>query len=297
MKRTTLSLLTMALAWSVGAQCNVERNDTIECFSRPDSVVFVHGENTTELKVFGTEENPDYYYTFKRSQVGIADDVAQEGSSGINFSIPFVDSEKKSRQRQIHTYGIAGGWFLGFSRAIGAPDNMNISQGSSIEVGLDELLWYNVRPWRGRTSFSASFGIRWRNYRMTGGNRFVKEDERLVIQPYENGSDIKFSRLKLFSLTVPLLFHQEIGRHFELTLGPTVNFNVRGSMKTKWKFDGEERSYSDSNIHPTKVTVDFLAAFTYRSIGVYAKYSPCKVLDTNFGPDFNHLSFGITLGY
>ena len=49
------------------------------------------------------------------------------------------------------------------------------------------------------------------------------------------------------------------------------------------------------DLHQNRVTVDLLATFGVGSIGVYAKYSPCKVLNTDFGPDFRGFSAGMTI--
>ena len=275
-----------------------EKADTVMCFSHPDSVAFITGDKRIELRVMGAGGNPDYYYTFAREFAGdSAEDVVREGNSGLDFTIPFVDHRKKSESRRSKNSFEIGGWGIGFVGAVGGPDNLNINRGSSAEIFFDRLLGYRVRPWRGKTSFSTGVGIRWRNYRMTGGNRFVKEDGKLSIASYESGSDIKFSRLKMFSLTLPVFYHQEFGRGFELTLGPVVNFNVHGSMKTKYKMNGETRSYSDSNIHQKKVTVDLTGNLSWREIGVYVKYSPMNQLDTEFGPEFKHLSVGMTFFY
>jgi hypothetical protein len=49
------------------------------------------------------------------------------------------------------------------------------------------------------------------------------------------------------------------------------------------------------DLHQSRVTVDLLATFGVGSIGIYAKYSPCKVLNTDFGPDFRGFSAGMTI--
>lgn len=84
-------------------------------------------------------------------------------------------------------------------------------------------------------------------------------------------------------------------RNFNFSLGAIVNFNTHASLKTRYKLDGNEYKLTDSNIHQTPVTVDLQAAVGYKTVGFYVKYSPCKVLDSTYGPEFSALSVGIVL--
>ena len=47
--------------------------------------------------------------------------------------------------------------------------------------------------------------------------------------------------------------------------------------------------------HQTPVTIDIQASIGYKTIGFYVKYSPCKILDTAYGPEFSALSVGLVL--
>ena len=77
--------------------------------------------------------------------------------------------------------------------------------------------------------------------------------------------------------------------------GAIVNFNTHASLKTRYKLDGQEFKLTDSNIHQTPVTIDIQASIGYKTIGFYVKYSPCKILDTAYGPEFSALSVGLVL--
>jgi hypothetical protein len=114
---------------------------------------------------------------------------------------------------------------------------------------------------------------------------------------YPEGADIQFSRLKVFSWTLPLLYTHKFSRKLSFKVGPMVNFNTHASLKTCYKLNGEKIKQTDNNIHQSRVTVDLLAVFRVSAIGVYVKYSPFKVLNSDFGPDFSGLSTGLTLFY
>lgn len=269
--------------------------DSVSKFSLPDSVMIRHNDSTLKIEIFGTEGNPDYYYSYERTTS--TSDNEQIKESNWEFNLP-IFAENRCKGSKKSTFSIeSGGFGFGFVNAVNTPSPMDVKMASSYEIFFDHIIAVRCRPWNNGSSFFMGIGIDWKNYRMTGGSRFIKDGNKLMLAPYEDGSDPSFSRLKIFSLTVPVMFSQDLGKHFTLNAGAVVNFNLHGSMKTKYTLDGEERSYSDNHIRQQKVTVDLMAQLNYRAIGCYIKYSPCDILDTNFGPEFNHLSAGITLFY
>ena len=54
---------------------------------------------------------------------------------------------------------------------------------------------------------------------------------------------------------------------------------------------------SIKKLHQRPVTVDFLAQLNWRGVGLYVKYSPCQVINPDWGPDFSSLSTGVSLGF
>ncbi len=269
--------------------------DSVYKFSRPDSVMVSHNDSSLKIEIFGSEENPDYYYSYERTTSSSDNEQIKESNWEFNLPI-FAENRRNDSKKSTFTIE-SGGLGFGFVNAVNAPSPMDIKMASSYEIFFDHIIAVRCRPWNNGSSFFMGIGIDWKNYRMTGGSRFIKDGNKLMLAPYEDNADPSFSRLKIFSLTVPVMFSQDLGKHFTFNAGAVVNFNLHGSMKTKYTLDGEERSYSDDHIRQQKVTVDLMAQLNYRAIGCYIKYSPCDILDTNFGPEFNHLSAGITLFY
>ena len=111
------------------------------------------------------------------------------------------------------------------------------------------------------------------------------------------GADIKFSRLKVFSLTIPFMINQALSKNVVFSVGPVINFNTHASLKTRYILNGEKVKETDNNIHQNRMTIDLMAKLRFKSIGIYAKYSPSDMLNTEFGPKFRSLSTGITLFY
>ena len=165
-----------------------------------------------------------------------------------------------------------------------------------------EFMWdiahIQIHPWKELGHhFKTGIGLDWRNYRMTDQKRFVEmSDGQIDVTPYPQGSEPDFSRIKVLSLTVPFTYgfypsRKGFFRGFEV--GPVLNFNVYSSIKTRYSVNGENQKDFTKGLHKNPVTVDFMLKLRMRYFGFYAKYSPCNVLDTSYGPKFKSVSFGI----
>lgn len=201
-----------------------------------------------------------------------------------------------------------GDFHIGFVQAIDAPKAMDIDMGSSIEVGFTPLTyrWYTRNR---KQYFSMGLGVNWRNFRMTGRSRFDKDtNANLIISPYpEEVSEIGSSRIKVFSISVPFTYAFHLGNQWKVGFSATLNFNTFASIETQYRIVDTELvpnetvvhhvKEGDSHIHHQPVSVDFGVLLNWRWLGVYAKYSPCKVLNTDFGPSFTPLTVGFSIGF
>lgn len=290
MKTLIVCALCMFLPMCIKAQSS--KNDTL-IINKPQKVTIVSGENTHEIKIEGSEGNPNFSFS---KRIDVDDDtysVTHEKSDEWNFDIPF---SKQKAKRYSSKESFFGGIYWGFVNSVDGPKNMNINMSSSYEIG-GNIINFGVRPWKDANRFSFGFGLRWRNYRMNGHNCFTKDDKyNIVIAPYPKGSDIDFSRLKIFSLTVPFMYSLDFGKDFTFSLGPVLCINTYGSMKTHYTdAEGNKIKLLDKKINQQKVSVDLEANISFHSIGVYARYSPCNVLNTDFGPEFQTFTTGICI--
>lgn len=73
---------------------------------------------------------------------------------------------------------------------------------------------------------------------MTGKQRFIKEGSNLVLGSYPEGADIQFSRIKIFSWSVPMMISHKFKNGLGFDLGAIINFNTHASLKTRYKLDG-----------------------------------------------------------
>ena len=288
-----LVLALSLLIGGLGCYANTLQDTTI-VVNNAKKVTIEKKRNSMAVKVEGSDDNPDYFYSQRMEVDSTAAVIIEEKNADWDFNIPFIN--KKSKTKKYHGNLCVGGFGFGVVSAMDAPEGMNVDMGSSYELSLDHLLRfnYNILP---TTSVSMGFGMTWRNYRMTGRTRFIKEGDKLVLGAYPEGADIKFSRLKVFSLTVPFMINQSLGRKMVFSVGPVVNFNTHASLKTRYTLNGEKVKETDNNIHQNRMTIDLMAKLRFKSLGLYAKYSPSDMLNTEYGPKFRSFSAGITLFY
>ena len=185
-----------------------------------------------------------------------------------------------------------GGFVVGWDNANGIDVNM----GRSMELG-----WLNVIGAKFKTRhgqrITAGVGIDWRNFKLHNDVRFLHDGNSLTIAPYPEGSEPKSSRVKVFSLTMPILVRQRLFSTVDIFAGPVVNINLHASVETIYTLNGEKVKESSNHIHPVPVTVDILGGVKWKFIGAYVRYSPCHVLQEHYAPAFSPFSTGIIMGF
>ena len=142
---------------------------------------------------------------------------------------------------------------------------------------------------------SLGLGFDWRNYRMTNDFRFMKNDDgKVVLGSYPEGASPKFSRVKVFSLNFPLLYEHKFNRQWGLGIGPVFNWNTYGSIKTRFKKDGDKQKLVEKQIGQKKFTIDAMFILENPIVDLYLKYCPTDVLKDN-DLKFQSMSIGIYL--
>lgn len=185
-----------------------------------------------------------------------------------------------------------GEFVVGWDNASGIDVNM----GRSMELG-----WLNVFGAKYNTGhgqrITAGVGIDWRNFRLEKSQRFIKNDDYLEIGHYPEGATDKLSRVKVFSITAPVLVRQRLFDKVDIFAGPVVHFNLHASVLTSYKLNGETVKEKSSKINQVPVTVDIMGGLKWKFVGAYVRYSPCNVLKDQYAPAFTPFTAGIIMGF
>lgn len=291
---------------SLTAQAN-EVADTIVNVNNAHSVVFTQSDSLISVNIKGKDADSTYTFNYIGGRPRInAYTIASEHANNTHQGQE--TSEGKTSRCSKNSELRFGGFSLGFVNTLCAPANFKTDMASSIEMMLEPLSFRWYTPSR-KLFFSMGFSLDWRNYSLTNRTRFLKDEQKnIIISTYpEEASDTKRSRIKTFSIGIPFRFGTNLGRGFTADIAAILNFNTYASILSLYEVKDNEMIPGqtvthhikdfDKNIHQQKVTVDFMAQLHWRFIGVYAKYSPCHVLNTNYAPKFTPLSFGLSIFY
>lgn len=272
--------------------------DTVLSVKNANSVVITENPNGVSVDVKGLENDSDFHTTYT-----LPYDNNSVIKSRQSFVMPFGLRVNQCDDMVVMLQGL----HFGFTGAVNAPAEMNTQMGKSFEIGIDNLILYAHKfgP-SGRNMVRVGMGINWRNYRMTGENRFDMADGNAVITGYPEGADGKFSRIKVFSLSFPVAYTyispvKALGNsHLGFKAAAFFNWNSHASMLTKYELaDGTKVKENYDRIGHRKFSIDFMVAVQVApEISLYFKYSPYDLFKSNTAsPKFQTISTGISFGF
>lgn len=283
----------------ISVQANGITDTDAKQFSNPQRVTLMKNDGESSIYIKGA----DYTYEIKSTgSIHNTKTISIESDSNWDFNVPFGSTKRDKHRSYAHfSFDLLDDleFGLGLVSATEQAPGMEVGFGNSgWEFILNNLFKWEYRPVR-CTSLSLGFGLDWRNYRMTGDRRFLKQDNNIIIAPYPEGADVNFSRIKVFSMTLELLLRQKITKKVSVAAGPVVNFNTHASIKTRYAVGkGKEKEgfkETTSNIHHKPVTFDLKGVLSIDPLSFYFKYSPVNTLETSFGPEFRSMSAGVLI--
>ena len=286
-------LLLMAISATANA-AEVAENDTLTIL-KPRKVRIITGDSIQKIKVYGREGEDKYTY---ESKILLVDSnyVSEESINKDTWTFDFIKSKSHGTGYPLKQRNLSSR--LGFGLCYGANADYKGPQsvGSSWEImwTIAEIEKYGYGKHNG---FSIGFGVNWRNFRIDGRSKFVKLDDGTITEEgLPAGYDNDFSRIKVFSLTIPVMWKYRT-KQVTFGLGPVFNINTYASIKNRyWDADGEKHKQIFKKIHQRPITVDIMAEVSFHNwFSIYGKFSPMTILNSTYANDVNFqpVSFGI----
>lgn len=291
----TLLLLTMVASASIAAE-KADTATVIREIGAADRLVISEDAGGVTINVTGVGGKTDSTFIYRQQFSSDAMVETSQKSNDWNVISPFDNNKSTHKKGSIAI--TTGGIALGFSSAVGAPSGLNFDLGKSVEI-----MWINVLGglyyFSKHDNISMGLGLDWRNYRLDESQRFYQNDDgSIYVGPYENeNSWNRQSRIKTFSMLVPVMYSHSFDNDFNITAGVILDFNTYASVKTKYQIADDRFEDFSSDIPHNTITCDFMAKVSWNDVGIYAKYSPCNVLKSSLAPKFNSLSFGLIFFY
>ena len=275
----------LALAGSISASAATENNDTV-VIKNAREVTIITGDSVQKITVRGREGQSGY--VFKSAIEYNGDNFSRTRSV---YQSPKVSLRRDSTSMVEGTAHLA----FGINIPMDAHENVDISPFRSWEIWFIPLQTDFFLSRSHKDFISVGLGFDWRNYRMKNDTRFMLVGEEVVgLGTFPQGASPKFSRVKTFSINVPLLYSHKFDKDWGIGLGGVINWNTYASIKTSFKQDGGSHKFVDKHIGQRKFTVDAMAVLYNPLFDIYVKYSPQDVLKEP-SVNFHALTVGIYL--
>lgn len=279
--------------YQTGTQQKVKGSRTQTQINCPDvsSVIVYETEDNVNIS-FVNPEGETMAYTFDFADPDNRTLKSYIGTRGSDFG--FTISRNNTTKWDVVSDGIGFGWI----NPINNNSDINTSMWRSVEFTWNMIL--GVKMTHRAQELSFGLGIHWQLLASKAGHYFHKNsDGRITLDPYAEGQTKGTSHLSMFSLQIPVLYGVNFGhkRYCGFKLGPVLNFNTGAHIETKYEQDGSEYTVKTGHLSQRKVTVDAMAMFNYRCIGVYARYAPMKRFNSRTDLDFGTFSTGLMIGF
>lgn len=296
MKKHALILFTLAAL--CGTAPVLSAQDTLTVVN-PSKVQVITATGSQQVEIFGSEQNPDYYFSSSIETSSSAVVSTRERlSQRLDFSVPiFGDDKPVPGSRK--PYGsvdlaISPGFGVSFPGSIedDAYSPMRQAWGLDFTLGIINA---DFHPWGGKSNLYLNFGLEDKSFKIRGDQRYVKGDDGVLgFAPYDGTP--KWSALRIFSWNLSAGYYQHIWKDFGLFVEPVLNFNTGSRIKTKW-YDANDRKVKEKAKFGKQklVTYELMGGIKIGSVKAYVKYNPGNLLEKGFGPDFATWSVGIIL--
>lgn len=187
---------------------------------------------------------------------------------------------------------------LGVAQPYDGPDEMSLGGTVCSDIFLSiESVSFNF-AWNHLHIYSG-LNVGYRSFRLMEDGILSVQDGKIAKGAVPQGLELKRSALRYNYLSVPALFGISLGSrgHFEVYGGAEICYNFNGRIKNKYSQKEVQVPVKYTDIRLETFTWNYIAGINFFDFGVYAKYSPCSVLQAGTGPSFDTYSFGILLDF
>ena len=265
------------------AQMSAQSSDTVSVINQPNKVVITQTPSGVRINVVDSVSN--YSFTVKNEAVEKDNDATQSSDWELNFPYNLTfKKESKEKKRETHwtieTKGIYFG--AGLNSSFDLVNN-------SFNWGILDIASINYNTLHGQ-HFSFGVGYDSKRFSLKRPHCFVKDENTKAVYTdvYPEGVSKRSSILNVRAIQFPLLFQQDLGEHFHVVLGASMNWNVYAKCKTQYTLNHVKTELTYRHIKQEKITFDVIGGLSFHGLAVYCRFSPCNVLQKGYGPEIKN---------
>lgn len=261
--------------------------DTVKVINNAREIVVTQSDKGTVFTVTSTADDPEFFYSYSTSAGAIADD----SSDGWGLSLPFLNEE--GSRKEFNTVWLQD-TYIGITNPLSAPRGVT----RSVAAGISKLVGASWQPSRKGPIFAIGIGFHLEKYSLHGSQLFYTSGKHLGIADLPAGTSDYHSRLFNFGLQIPVTISQNIYKGWGFSVGASLMFNTYTKATANYTIDNIEYSNSYKGLQQRAATVDIFAAVgKLDDYGLFVRYSPVPLMRKGYGPQFETLTFGLTLGF
>jgi len=299
-------ILTSALVWLATCWAKAETVSADTTFQYNRKYIHVDDSNDqVKIKVYEENESNDTV-PYKQLYEGIySDDKSYEKwtvREASGFDIPFLTRKKRhSTKMNSHGAGIGFGFANMVDKSLNTMTEVNgvsLNAGSSFEFFLNLMDW-TLPLYRNNLGITSGVGMSWLNLRLDKNTHFVNVDGVTGVYPAPDNIQYSLSRLMVVHINIPLLLEWQPTisgtRKAFLSAGVVGGVKTFSSYKVKYRNEAGKKVtvVEDRGLNTTPLSLDYMLQAGYDWLGVYAKYSPFGIFQSNKGPDVKAVSLGL----
>jgi hypothetical protein len=260
-----------------------------------------------KVQVFDKESNE-----YKKVYEGIfSEDKSYEKWTVVEelgIQIPFLNKVKAKAKKKYKMDGHFAGIGWGFANISDATFKLNNIDGVSLKSEASNEFFFSVMEktlplYRNNLGLTTGLGFNWKNFFLDMNTHLVENNDVTSVQAAPAGVTYSYSRLRTFGLTVPLLLEWQpsFGKNhkFFMAAGVVGSVNTFASSRVKYKDANGNgvNAVEGKGLNIAPLSLDYMAQIGYGSWGVYAKYSPFSVFQSQKGPNIQAVSLGAMLHF
>jgi uncharacterized protein YxeA len=304
MKKIISLLIVSLLITSLLKAENLLKNDTTIRFNSKTVQI---NDSLGQISVKVTDDSSQAYTQVYEGV--FSDEKSSEKwtvTEDFGIQIPFLIKKTSPKKYKMESHWAGIGW--GFANISDASFQLNNIDGVSLKSESSNEFFFSVMEktlpiYRNVLGITSGLGFNWRNYVLDKNTHFVEINDVIEPQTAPSGIQYSSSRLRIFSLTVPLLLEWQPNfsnnHNFFIAAGIVGNVNTFASSRVKYK-DGNGKMIRDvetQDLNRAPLSLDYMAQIGYNSWGIYAKYSPTKIFQSEKGPNIRAVSLGVMLHF
>lgn len=294
---------TILIANSIKAEINLINDTTIRFNSKTIQIQDSVGQ--IKINVMDSDSTP-----YKQVYEGVfSEEKSYEKWTVVEdfgIQIPFLIKKNKPKEYKMESHWAGIGW--GFANISDATFQLNNIDGITLKSEASNEFFFSVIEktlpiYRNVWGLTTGLGFNWRNYFLDKNTHFMEINNVIEVKPAPAGIQYSSSRLRTFALTVPLLLEWQPNfgndHNFYMAGGVIGNINTFASSRVKYK-DGNDkmiRSVETQDLNIAPISVDYMVQIGYNSWGIYAKYSPTNIFQSQKGPKVSAVSLGVMLHF